>query len=93
MPLSPSMSAVAGPRSHHLDLRVGIDAAGAYRPDILCDPEDAVRIGAGEVGFDHRRGDASRIGIGHAAGDERLLGEGQHGRDGEAAIVGCHVCS
>ena len=60
MPLSPSTIAVAGAVLPTVMLALRIDAAGLDAPDVLRQAEHAVRIGAGEIGFQHQLGDIAR---------------------------------
>ena len=66
MPLSPSTMAVAGAVFSTLMFGLRIDAAGLDAPHILRQPEHAMRVGAGEIGFEHQLGDLRRVGVRHA---------------------------
>ena len=64
MPLSPSTSAVAAAVFSTRIVALGIDAAGAYAPHVLRQPEHAMGIGAGQIGLEHQLGDFGGIGSG-----------------------------
>ena len=81
MPSSPSTSAVDGRALQHLDVGLGIDAAGLELSHVGAEPNDAVRIEAGEIGLDHLLGGKSRVGRGHAAGEQRVARKRDHRRD------------
>ena len=52
----------------HLDLGLRIDHAALELAHIAREPEDAVRVRAGQVGFQHRAGDDGGVGCGQPAG-------------------------
>ena len=67
MPLSPSTSAVAGAGLRHRDVRPRVEAAGLEAAHILRQAEDAVAVGAGEIGLRHQSAQRAASAAGNPA--------------------------
>ena len=72
----------------HLDVGLGIDPAGLDPAAVVAQPDDAVRIEAGEIGLDHLLRGKLSIGGGNAAGEQRIARERDHRRDGKTTGLG-----
>ena len=91
MPSSPSTRAVDGERCSTLMLALALTRPDLIQLHVVAQPDDAVRIEAGQIGFDHLLRGKLRIGGGHAAGQQRIARERDHRRDGETTGLG-HPC-
>ena len=94
MPWSPSISAVAGPRSITLIAALWIDRAALELAHVAGEPEHAVRVRAGEIGLQHRAGAGGGVGLGEPAGAQSVGEERSQGGGGDASAVvglGQHV--
>jgi hypothetical protein len=57
--------------AQHADVRLEVHAAGADPPDVVRHPEDAVAVGAEEIGLRHELRHQARVALRHADGAER----------------------